>query len=1018
MENATPWHDRLLQKAQNVQIVCRASEQRTVWPYVRCCAGVDAARGDPSDIKRQRMSDPADVESVLFGGEDVMEEDEAMPEMPMVISGSEELISKIIVPSPYAHHSTGATSARFRNALSRVTTDPKTDAEAWQALITEANACYRAIVPTIHTVDADTHAKLDWIESCYGALLKHFPYSSSHYVTVVELLMVQSARLGEEDGPYRDYGPSQRAALCEAKVERIFRDVLGIEMDGTPVADRKLGGICTSSVDLWLLYIRKRVREANRQPIPMQDEKIKLVREWTIKAYDVAIKHTAFVVNNHMVWKQYLAYVKSWIPNPAMNMDHALAQQQMMQLRSVYQRLVVHPMTGLDQLWQEYEAFERGQSEALAQALIAEYAPKYQHARTVYLERNRVYNVAELQMDRLATAPADDSDEDFATKMVEENRLLTVWKKRCSYERTNPERLSAEDLVARVRQAYKELVCVFTLYPEAWHMWSSWELLQGTSKEDERAGFAIAALQLGQTHIPDCTLLAYAEAQTIEVHTKSPQDSMAVMESFLERCPNTLGYVLYQQMVRRYKGMKAARAVFAQARRVLKEPVSGEAATKIEEEKEIKGEDQDQADATTRASAASSTNGKRTLVTNRPEAGAGAIPKKFATLEKVKGESTEATSESLKDFASGRITWQLYAAHAAIEHRLNLSPTIAARVYELGLRRHVSFLTKVPYVIRYAQLLMELQDTDNLRALLTRAVAACEEDSAKSEESAALWDITLQFESILSGTDAGNLSSLHAVERRRHNALVGPDAEDVSTGGIVSGAEQVGVGAQKTPLSEQLIRTEGYDVSSTIVSGMNRMVNVLGVIGLWTSAGSVAAKAKTNLSKDELEAGGKSDASFQRRLLFQKLTATGQSPGAALAGDTGSTSRILSARERLQQGGGTATGAGPSSALALAIQQSPDWLRPLLLVLPASRYRAALSSKPPPHMIEMALSTLRNNPLPPEPTDGQRGGLKRKHDAGDSSDEDNGGKSGGYGNQFRVRQRSRLKTGSKLANGS
>jgi hypothetical protein len=33
-------------------------------------------------------------------------------------------------------------------------------------------------------------------------------------------------------------------------------------------------------------------------------------------------------------------------------------------------------MTGLDQLWQEYEAFERAQSEQLAVALIAEYVPK------------------------------------------------------------------------------------------------------------------------------------------------------------------------------------------------------------------------------------------------------------------------------------------------------------------------------------------------------------------------------------------------------------------------------------------------------------------------------------------------------------------------------------------------------------------------------------------------------------------------------------------------------------------
>ena len=42
----------------------------------------------------------------------------------------------------------------------------------------------------------------------------------------------------------------------------------------------------------------------------------------------------------------------------------------------------------------------------------------------------------------------------------------------------------------------------------------------------------------------------------------------------------------------------------------------------------------------------------------------------------------EVVSEKL---APGPITWHLYASHARMEHRLNHSPDIAARVYELGL---------------------------------------------------------------------------------------------------------------------------------------------------------------------------------------------------------------------------------------------------------------------------------------------------------------------------------------------
>ena len=83
---------------------------------------------------------PTKVKPILLGGEDIMEEDEvtSMP-LPMEsVDGSDELLSKIITPSPYAHHQTGATSARFRNALQRVTESPTSDVEAWQALITES----------------------------------------------------------------------------------------------------------------------------------------------------------------------------------------------------------------------------------------------------------------------------------------------------------------------------------------------------------------------------------------------------------------------------------------------------------------------------------------------------------------------------------------------------------------------------------------------------------------------------------------------------------------------------------------------------------------------------------------------------------------------------------------------------------------------------------------------------------------------------------------------------------------
>ena len=122
----------------------------------------------------------------------------------------------------------------------------------------------------------------------------------------------------------------------------------------------------------------------------------------------------------------------------------------------------------------------------------------------------------------------------------------------------------------------------------------------------------------------------------------------------------------------------------------------------------------------------------------------------------------------------------------------------------------------------------------NLRALLTCAVDACKSQDDKGDTVAALWDMTLCFESLISSGDASNMLSLVNVEQRRRAALIGEDIEDMSTGGFICvGDLVVGIGAQKSTIVEQLIRGDRYNVSSNIVNGMSRMVNVLDVISVW-----------------------------------------------------------------------------------------------------------------------------------------------------------------------------------------
>ena len=201
-------------------------------------------------------------------------------------------------------------------------------------------------------------------------------------------------------------------------------------------------------------------------------------------------------------------------------------------------------------------------------------------------------------------------------------------------------------------------------------------------------------------------------------------------------------------------------------------------------------------------------------------------------------------------------------------------------------------------------------------------------------------------------------------------------------------------------------------MNSAIVNGMSRSVEVLDMMGLWGSGGERSSSLGTvaqSLEDDELIPGGKSDVAYQKRIHFAKLLASGGSTSAVAGVDAGS--RLLSARERLQ---GASVPASQNTVMTMAIQNSPEWLRDLLVLLPASRLRTSVLSKPPPHLTEMALAALRQNKLPaerPEDDNGKTSGKKRKvgSGGGDSSDEEDGALgSGGYGTQFRARQRARM----------
>ena len=1171
--------------------------------------------------------------------------DSSSSTLPLLNTDSPLLLSTTLpANSPFPHHNVGPIADRLRNAMNRITADPTRDAEAWQALITEAQSSYRTLLPSLYklkntpmaaaaAVDPEAEligTKLDWVEGCYGALLHNFPYAVSHYVQLVDMFLRLGALTQDEEEQCGTASPAmiamgtsanltlttidhgvtvtpasiminadmatsstERQKMFDAKLDRIFQMCLGVNMDGSPAlhgeiqtsqsidaesvatsiesARTIMGGSCKHAIELWLLFIRKRTWDASRAaaveiaiPPPPPGytpgvaqvsvihqqyeealrsayrQRIDFIREKVTQAYETALEVGAgFAQNNHLIWKRYVNFVKSWtepvnysaaalslaswmpqgsppvLPPADPAHDHSSSQKQLAQLRTIYQRGVTHPMTGLDQFWQEYEAFERSHSDSLGTILVAEWLPKYQHARSIYLERNRVWTVHELKGGRLAVSPVgcnvegavagvstgvmgtlggagaagvvgagDDfggeatggagaagtgkplSDSEYMAQMDDERVVLSKWRQRAGYERTNPERLSAADHASHVRASYCEEVCAFARHPEVWYEWSQWELLHGGSvaastasntnntsdaqpsnqagggtssaaliapakagdaKSGGNAIRAVAVLSLGMESLPDSALLAQAQAEILERHLggESKVACIKVLEQFVKRSPTTLGFVLLQRLVRRHQGVDAARSVFSNARRTLQ----------VREEDLSSDNDEGIG-----VSASTKPDGINKDETNDDGDGEGAIlPQNRMVMNRL-GASAEGENGNSQKASAGFITWHLYATHATIEHHLSKKPKVAARIYELGLRKHRTFLSTPPYVLHYANLLLELNDEENLRSLLMRAVAACEEEdtiSGGSDEAAIarrremqrpLWDMMLKFESILSSRGSnGNVSAdISSIESRRRRALYGPSNEDVVMGGENAPEEEedrnLGSGTQKNSLNEQLIRVEGYDVASRIANGMARMVDVLTITGAIgngdsdTSSLDFAAAAAASLTAggtssdvwDDECAGGPSDISYIKRLRFQRESHTraatamlGGLPGAG-QGVGGTAGKLLLSRDRV-----AAMGQG---ANAVAVQNAPEWLRPLIALLPPVPKFGRGITKPPPHLIEMALSTLRANELPSRPSNyAANGSNKRRRDDGDTSDEEgNGASGGGYSSQFRSRQRSRL----------
>jgi len=525
----------------------------------------------------------------------------------------------------------GSLSDRFRNAWTRVRQNPYTDTEAWKALVSEAQMGFKEQWSSSAT--SKDFSKCDLMESIYGALLQHFPYSPYPLLGLMEFLYTLSSfphELGSSSSSTffsiqrhpttntnttSDIELSRRRTVADLKLTHVIQTFLGIpsgEVEGKDESDsgattpppsasaRDLvrSNMVTSYASLWMIYLQKVSRDTQRKFHSIYTPEA--ARSAMIQAYEhVLTPHPFVLVGGHILWKHYISYLTGLMTYLSTaedieegvgtgTADMATLQPLRMQLRNVYQRCFGIPMQDLDTLWMEYTNFEKQISEVLSQPLLAEHLPRYQHSKQVFLERsNLLQYTPELlyspshsnsvllseQNKRFLSIPPENTEK--------ERLSIQYYLRRIAYERTNPERLSPTELLVRVRQAYKDTIGLFLQHVEVWHEWSSFEYHYNSSSSSlsfSSCDIACEVLSMAMELRLDSALLAATHAEYLESSGRCSA-AVTVLENFVTDSPCTLGYILLQRLIRRTQGIQPARLVFKRARQNLLDPSTSEDGT-------------------------------------------------------------------------------------------------------------------------------------------------------------------------------------------------------------------------------------------------------------------------------------------------------------------------------------------------------------------------------------------------------------------------------------------------------
>lgn len=190
-------------------------------------------------------------------------------------------------------------------------------------------------------------------------------------------------------------------------------------------------------------------------------------------------------ISSTQIWQDFLTFLKAEkATNPFEEGNKMTA------IRKLFQRATENPMHNLEAIWKDYDQFENNLSKILAKALLTEQSPKYMGARVVYRERKLL--MEGILRNMLARAPRGivtyinpnsfnpTSISNvlifFSLGTIKEEHQVRLWRRLLVFEKTNPQKLDAAGLRARVAFTYNQCLLCLYHYPDMWLEFANYQV--------------------------------------------------------------------------------------------------------------------------------------------------------------------------------------------------------------------------------------------------------------------------------------------------------------------------------------------------------------------------------------------------------------------------------------------------------------------------------------------------------------------------------------------------------------